>query len=108
MHRFHGPRQHAEFLRIWCCKEAFVKAIGTGLSIPVNLQQIDTPMSGGESAIRMAAWNEPHSRNWLLRPLPTGITGLHAALCAACDEWQISRFDCRASQWMWQPDPARD
>lgn len=59
--------QEAAFFRTWTVKEAYLKAIGTGLHTP--LSEVEVSIDQDPSIILQA----PGSENWQLHPIPTKI-----------------------------------
>jgi 4'-phosphopantetheinyl transferase len=80
------------FFASWTRKEAFVKATGRGLSLP--LDQVEVSLSPEEAVVRLAAASdEGRSSRWSLRTLAAG-PGYAAALCVEGDD---GRLTC----WQW-------
>lgn len=76
-----GDDLHAAFFRCWTRKEAYVKARGEGLSLP--LHQFDVSVAENESHALLATRpDESEASRWILRDLP-GIPGYAAALAVA-------------------------
>ncbi|HEY9643835.1 MAG TPA: 4'-phosphopantetheinyl transferase superfamily protein [Coleofasciculaceae cyanobacterium] len=88
--RFFSAKEHAEllalpadqkltaFFRGWTAKEAYLKAIGTGLS---QLEQVEVTLSPGTVAqlTRVASAPFPHATDWslyLLEPAPTYLAAI--------------------------------
>ena len=73
----HAPEdQVREFFRCWTRKEAFIKAVGKGLSIPLN--SFDTSIPAGERGRRLARTPDaPEIDSWWLADLelPCGYVG---------------------------------
>ena len=90
------PEQRLEtFFRFWSCKEAYVKARGDGLALP--LDQFDIILTSDEPprvVDRTAGEAEP-VRSWTLRELQPA-PGCAAALVV---EGPVGRLAC----WRWQP-----
>lgn len=86
--------QYRGFFRCWTCKEAYVKATGKGLSIP--LDQFDVSLAPGEpAALLRTQWDREEAARWSLQELiPT--RGYVAALAVEGDGW---RLQC----WQWLP-----
>jgi 4'-phosphopantetheinyl transferase len=104
--RFFSPKEvsvlrglpaHAQplaFFNCWTRKEAFIKARGEGLSIPLN--QFDVTLAPGEPARLLHSRVDPtDTSRWSLQAIPLEH-GYVAALAAEGSDWQIS---C----WSWQP-----
>lgn len=58
-----GGRRSASFLRIWTAKEAVLKALGTGLSYPLEAVEIDIAGDGA----RIVSIGGEVARGWALR-----------------------------------------
>ena len=59
----------AAFFRTWTLKEAFVKALGGGLSVPLDAFSVSLREDGGHALVRSALPGED-PRGWSLVPLP--------------------------------------
>jgi 4'-phosphopantetheinyl transferase len=68
------------FFRCWTRKEAFVKAIGTGLSYPLDAFEVSVA-GDGPQLLRTCARDPDATRQWRIVSLPTERT--HAAALAA-------------------------
>jgi len=80
------------FFRCWTRKEAYIKARGGGLSIP--LDQFDVSLALGESAVRLQTKADPQeAARWSLRDLDPG-PGYAAALAVEGHAWPL-KF------WQW-------
>jgi len=85
-------REEAFFLG-WSRKEAYIKAWGKGLSIP--LDQFDVSLTPGEPAALIASREDPQATAcWSLHALAPG-TGYAGALV-------VEGTSCRLSCWKWQ------
>jgi 4'-phosphopantetheinyl transferase len=102
--RFFSPREVAAlrtvpqnlrkeaFFNCWTRKEAYVKAIGEGLSMP--LDQFDVSLAPGEPALLMSTRKDPQeAARWSLQALFPG-SGYVAALAVEGHSWQLK---C----WQW-------
>ena len=90
--RFRGEDRRTTFLRFWTLKEAFIKADGRGVSLP--LERIDVSAPEGRVAVLNEATGEWRtSSRWELRTLAL-VPGYVAALAA---EGQ----DRRLALWHW-------
>jgi 4'-phosphopantetheinyl transferase len=81
------------FFRCWTRKEAYIKATGNGLSLP--LSQFDVALEPGESNALLATRPDgSEAGRWLLREVPGG-PGYIAALCVRGHDWKLNDW-CRA------------
>jgi len=81
------------FFAIWTRKEAFLKANGQGLSLP--LDQFDVSVTPGEPAsVLSTRWDPQEASRWSLQELFPG-PGYTAALAVEGHGWQLNR-------WQWQ------
>ncbi len=75
------------FFRCWTRKEAYIKAEGTGLSLP--LQQFDVSLGGGVANLLLATRPDSgEAARWTLREVPAE-NGYAAALCVRGDGWRL-------------------
>ena len=89
--------QRQAFFRCWTRKEAYIKARGEGLSLP--LDQFDVSLVSGESEIALGIQRDPfEASRWSLRELPAA-TDYVAALAVEGHGWRLACL-----QW---PDPGR-
>jgi 4'-phosphopantetheinyl transferase len=89
--------QRQAFFRCWTRKEAYIKALGEGLSLP--LDQFDLPPAAGEPHTAPGAQRDPsETRRWSLQEL-TPASGYAASLAVEGHDW---RLVC----WQW-PNPAQ-
>ena len=87
--------QRQAFFRCWTRKEAYIKARGEGLSLP--LDKFDVSLSPGEPAALLSTQPDPsEAARWSLQEL-THAPGYVAALAVAGHGWRLA---C----WQW-PDP---
>jgi 4'-phosphopantetheinyl transferase len=89
------PRLRTEgFFNCWTRKEAYIKAVGIGLSLP--LDQFDVSLSPFEpAALLRTGDDEMDAARWSLREL-TPAEGYAAALAVEGHDWQLK---C----WHWTP-----
>jgi 4'-phosphopantetheinyl transferase len=74
-------------LRCWTRKEAYIKAVGTGLSLP--LDQFDVSLRPGDEDALLATRPEAaEAAHWSLREVPVG-EGYIAALCVRGHGWRL-------------------
>jgi 4'-phosphopantetheinyl transferase len=82
------------FFACWTRKEAYIKARGEGLSLP--LDQFDVSLAPGEPAALLRTLGDAHeAARWSLRALSPGV-GYAAALVVEGHDWQMT---C----WQWTP-----
>jgi 4'-phosphopantetheinyl transferase len=75
------------FFRCWTRKEAYIKATGDGLSLP--LSQFDVSLQpGSENALLATRPDESEARRWLLREVQA-VPGYIAALCVRGYDWNL-------------------
>jgi len=75
------------FFRCWTRKEAFIKAIGTGLSFP--LDQFDVSLSPGkDNALLATRPDQAEAARWSLREVPAG-EGYAGAMCVQGHGWRL-------------------
>jgi 4'-phosphopantetheinyl transferase len=86
--------KHQAFLNCWTRKEAYIKAHGEGLSLP--LDQFDVSLAPGEPAALLATRGDPReAQRWSLRALDPGPDYV-AALAVEGQGWELT---C----WQWSP-----
>ncbi len=88
--RFFAPSEHewiqglaaadvaSGFYRLWTLKEAYLKAIGTGLTLSSRTFQVDA--ESDPPRLIETSPNQLTAEHWTMRVLPTEA-GYHAALC---------------------------
>jgi 4'-phosphopantetheinyl transferase len=75
------------FFRCWTRKEAYIKATGDGLSLP--LSQFDVSLDPANTDALMATRPDPSEvAHWRLGDVPTG-PGYAAAVCARGRDWKL-------------------
>ena len=83
--------RHQAFFNCWTRKEAFIKAIGMGLSL--SLDQFDVTLGPAEPAeLLRTRWNEKEAARWSLKALDVD-PGYVAALAVAGRNWQLTFLD---------------
>jgi len=77
------------FFRCWTRKEAYIKATGDGLSLP--LSQFDVSLATEEKTNALLATRPDGSEagRWLLQAVPAG-SGYLAALCVRGQDWKLT------------------
>jgi len=92
LHALPADRQREAFFACWTRKEAFIKAIGEGISHP--LDQFDVSVSPYEPAVLIETRPDPQEAEcWLLKELIAGL-GYMAAVAVQGRNW---RLKC----WQW-------
>jgi 4'-phosphopantetheinyl transferase len=90
-----GAARVDAFFDCWTRKEAYIKAKGDGLSLP--LDQFDVSLMPGEGARLVETRPDPlEARRWCLAELDVG-DGYKAALAAEGSGWMLRR-------WNWPPE----
>jgi 4'-phosphopantetheinyl transferase len=90
--RFGGEDKRTTFLRFWTLKEAYIKADGRGVSLP--LERIDVSASEGRVVVLDQATGEWRTcPRWELRTLAP-VPGYVAALAAEGQGWRLAL-------WQW-------
>lgn len=80
-------QRHEAFFRCWTRKEAYIKAIGEGLSLP--LDQFDVSLKPDDhNALLATRPNQLEAKRWSLRDVAAG-PGYVAALCVSGTDWKI-------------------
>lgn len=90
--------QRQAFFRCWTRKEAYIKARGEGLSLP--LEQFDVSLAPGKPAALLGTRPDPsEASRWSLQEL-CPVHGYVAALAVEAHGWRLSRL-------RWPGDPMR-
>ncbi|MBP7622095.1 MAG: 4'-phosphopantetheinyl transferase superfamily protein [Gemmatimonadales bacterium] len=87
-----AERRQEAFLRLWTCKEAWLKACGRGLSLPID--RSDIRVSGDAAWFRSLDGSTAEAGRWclqLLRP----AEGYVGAVCA-----EATALDLRVREWV--------
>jgi 4'-phosphopantetheinyl transferase len=89
-----GHRRQAAFYRWWTAKEAFLKALGDGLSR--GLDQFDVAL-GPDSGLALCSvhWDPPQAARWSLAAL-SPCPGFTAALAVEGGDWRLSCYEWSA------------
>ena len=83
--------QHAAFFRCWTRKEAFVKAIGKGLSLPLAQFRVSVEDSASEQLLLACEFDPDLLQTVRIVNLPSPV-GYSAALAAGVGDWTIARW----------------
>ncbi|HEV2150490.1 MAG TPA: 4'-phosphopantetheinyl transferase superfamily protein [Longimicrobiaceae bacterium] len=86
------------FFNCWTRKEAFIKAVGEGLSFPLHV--FDVTLAPGEPARLLASRDPNQAERWSLRGLPDPAPGYRAAVVVEGDGWGLA---C----WRWEEPATR-
>jgi 4'-phosphopantetheinyl transferase len=90
----HARAQAEAFYACWTRKEAYIKAVGVGLSLP--LDQFDVSLRPGEPARLLATRPDPtEAHRWTLLELDVG-PNYKAAAAVEGAEFQLKTWDWRA------------
>jgi 4'-phosphopantetheinyl transferase len=83
-------QRHEAFFRCWTRKEAYIKATGDGLSLP--LSQFDVSISpGDQDALLATRPDQLEAKQWSLRSIQVG-SGYCGALCATGTAWKLIQW----------------
>jgi 4'-phosphopantetheinyl transferase len=82
------------FFRCWTRKEAYIKAVGEGLSIP--LREFDVSLDVcletlGTNALLATRLDKAEAGEWMLQEVPAGV-GYRAALCVRGRDWKLNHW----------------
>ena len=83
--------QATAFFACWTRKEAYIKARGDGLSLP--LDQFAVSLAPGEpAALLYTAWDAQEAARWALHDLASG-PGYRAAVAVTGHDWQLTCWE---------------
>jgi len=86
-----GEQKKAAFFKTWTCKEAFLKANGSGLTVPINQVEISLQVEGVIKLISVGD-DQKQATRWRLKML-NPYPGYQAALAVAGLEGQVVFLD---------------
>jgi 4'-phosphopantetheinyl transferase len=79
------------FFNCWTRKEAFIKATGMGLSLP--LDEFEVTLAPGQPAqLLRTNWDEAEAFRWSIKSIDAG-TGYIAAVAVAAHDWRVKCRD---------------
>ncbi|MBN1866410.1 4'-phosphopantetheinyl transferase superfamily protein [Candidatus Sumerlaeota bacterium] len=81
------PSRREAFFACWTRKEAFLKAKGGGLSVPLREFEVSV-LPGEEAALRGVEWDPSEAARWRLASLSVA-EGYAAALAVEGDDWTL-------------------
>ena len=93
--RLGGEDKRTTFLRFWTLKEAYIKADGRGVSLPLERIDVSAP-EGRVAALDEATGEWRTCPRWELRTL-AAVPGYVAALAAEGQGWRLAL-------WQWSPE----
>jgi 4'-phosphopantetheinyl transferase len=85
--RLPADEQVESFFRCWTRKEAYIKATGDGLSLPLSQFDVSLEPGSGDALAATRPDNE-ESKHWLLGEVPAG-DGYLAAICVSGRDWKL-------------------
>jgi 4'-phosphopantetheinyl transferase len=80
------------FFNCWTRKEAFIKAKGMGLSLPLDQFEV-TLIPGQEARLLRTAWDESEAGRWSIKSLDVE-EGYVGALAIEAHDWILSCWEC--------------
>ncbi len=89
-----GESQAHRFFEYWTCREAFLKALGTGLRFPLNELQVSLPIDGDEAEIHGPSTGIETGRCFLRRFVP--LQDFVGALA-------VEGMNLPVKWWRWEP-----
>ena len=84
------PDKLEVFFKYWTCKEAYIKARGEGLSLPLDQFQV-VPVAGQAAPLLVVEGDSHKASRWYLRELTPG-PGYVAALAAEGEDWSLEQW----------------
>jgi 4'-phosphopantetheinyl transferase len=92
-----GPERYQAFFTCWTRKEAYLKARGVGLSVP--LDRFDVSFLPNEEPRLLATRDDPlEASQWRLQALDLG-SDYAAALAGAGSDWKLRCWDCHPTDY---------
>ena len=93
LRKYAGPEYSAAFLRVWTRKEALLKAIGAGLSMPLHLITMEVD-DGQANLLKGSVVESIDTQKWCVRSVD-----IHEDLEVAV-AWDCPEFECRMASCM--------
>jgi 4'-phosphopantetheinyl transferase len=93
-----GDQANRLFFTLWTCKEAYLKAVGTGLSFDLDRCEVLPVLEERTARVKLLGESRPHE-DWLVRILSLG-PDYAGAVAAEGEGWRV-----RFRQW---PEPGSD
>jgi len=89
-----GSEREAAFLRCWTLKEAYVKAVGDGLTMPLDRFEVGCTSEQERPLLRFLD-ETPEAGRWTLRVLDLGPDAV-GALAVEGQGWSVARYQWSA------------
>jgi 4'-phosphopantetheinyl transferase len=89
-------KRFAAFFRCWTRKEAYIKATGEGLSLPLHQFDVSIAAEDGDALVSTRP-DSAEAAHWSLREMPAG-PGFVAALCVRGHDWHLRDWSASAEQ----------
>jgi 4'-phosphopantetheinyl transferase len=102
LHSTTEPDQQNAFFRCWTRKEAFLKAHGLGLSIPLDSFAVSLARDEVPSILE-CTWDPDEVERWSLFSLDLG-QGFAGALVISRGKWEVSLFDWTSAALAGSPE----
>jgi 4'-phosphopantetheinyl transferase len=96
--RLDASQRREWFVRLWTRKEAYIKADGRGMSLPLDHIDVSTRL-GRVRLLGQSPGEWSHSPEWTIRAIPVG-SGYRASLACEGFGWQLAYCD-------WPSDSSR-
>jgi 4'-phosphopantetheinyl transferase len=92
LERLDNKTRLGAFFRCWTRKEALIKAMGEGLSFPLDGFAVRVDDDRSSQLLRACTVAPDVAARWRIVPLETG-RGYEAALAATAGEWEVIEWD---------------
>ncbi|MGH9350289.1 MAG: 4'-phosphopantetheinyl transferase family protein [Vicinamibacterales bacterium] len=84
--------RRAAFFRCWTRKESFIKAVGEGLTFPLDAFEVSLGREDAPQLLRACQARGQALEHWRIVPLPID-DGYAAALAAEAGDWRVVRWN---------------